>query len=415
MRWTASSARCFQKFELTAEVEPWPTATLDQLTENVDAQRVPVRNADRRPGPYPYYGASGVIDHVDGFTHDGLHILVAEDGENLRTRTVPFAFLADGKYWVNNHVHALRARADADAHFIVNALLNLDISGYLTGSTQPKLTQAALSRIRIPAPPPPVQRQIGDLLAALHNRIELNRQSSATIETLVRVLFAKWFGSLDPEQPPVGWDIASMGDHIDVTRGLSYNSAGLSDDGVPLHCLDSIYEGGGYKYEGTKHYRGEYKDRHVVRAGDLLVTNVEQGFEFLLIGCPAIVPQRFGDLSLFSADLFRVRPVEGSWLTSRFLYLALKSPRLRELVVGYSNGTTVNHLAPDGLKRPRLAVPPADLVQQFDQIVQPLFAKQEQLQLERETLAKLRDVLLPKLMSGEIRLMEAENAVAEAG
>lgn len=399
---------------MRAEVEPWPTATLDQLTENVDAQRVPVRNADRRPGPYPYYGASGVIDHVDGFTHDGLHILVAEDGENLRTRTVPFAFLADGKYWVNNHVHALRARADADAHFIVNALLNLDISGYLTGSTQPKLTQAALSRIRIPAPPAPVQRRIGGLLAALHDRIELNRQSSATIETLARALFFKWFGTLDPKQLPVGWDIASLCDHIDVTRGLSYSGEGLADDGIPLHNLDSIYEGGGYKYGGIKHYRGEFKDRHVARAGDLLVANTEQGFDFLLIGFPALVPRRFGDLSLFSHHLFRVKPKSGSWLTGHFLYLALMSPRLRQVIVGYSNGTTVNMLPADALQRPRLAVPPADLVQRFDELAQPLFAKQEQVQLESETLASLRDLLLPKLMSGEMRLNEAEEAVAEA-
>jgi type I restriction enzyme, S subunit len=152
-----------------------------------------------------------------------------------------------------------------------------------------------------------------------------------------------------------------------------------------------------------------------VRAGDLLVANTEQGFDYLLIGFPALVPQRFGDRSLFSADLFRVRPVEGSWLTTRFLYLALMSPRLRQLVVGYSNGTTVNHLAVDGLKRPRLAVPPADVVQRFDQTVQPLFAKQEQLQLEGETLARLRDLLLPGLISGETRLKEAEQPAAEAG
>jgi type I restriction enzyme S subunit len=90
------------------------------------------------------------------------------------------------------------------------------------------------------------------------------------------------------------------------------------------------------------------------------------------------------------------------------------SPRLRQVVVGFSNGTTVNMLPLDSLQRPRLAVPPASLVQVFDRTISPIFAKQEQLQLGSETLAQLRDVLLPKLMSGEVRLKEAEKAVAEA-
>jgi type I restriction enzyme S subunit len=251
------------------------------------------------------------------------------------------------------------------------------------------------------------------LLQALEDKIRHNQKTSATLEELARALFASWFGVLDPEQVPYGWTVAPLSQHVEVTRGLSYMGAGLSDDGIPLQNLDSIYEGGGYKYHGLKHYRGEYKDRHVVRAGDLLVANTEQGFEHLLIGCPALVPERFGDLSLFSHHLYRVRPKAASLMTARFLYLALMSRRLRQVVIGYSNGTTVNMLPADALQRPRLAVPPTGVVQRFDGIVAPFFARQEQLQLESETLARLRDVLLPKLMSGEIRLNEAEKAVVE--
>ena len=319
--------------------------------------------------------------------------------------------------------HIIRARLDpakADSRYFAYYFSSTQgrqrIESIVEQVAAAGIRSSDLARLKVPCPPIEKQRHVADLLTNVDDKIDLNKRLSAALERLMQALFQARFGILDPERAPDTWVVASLGDHVEVTRGLSYNGAGLTgDDGVPLHCLDSIYEGGGYKYEGIKHYRGEYKDRHLALAGDLLVANTEQGFEYLLIGCPALVPQRFGDLSLFSADLFRLRPIQGSWLTTRFLYLALMSPRLRQLVVGYSNGTTVNHLAVDGLKRPRLSVPPIGLVQGFDQAVEPLFAKQEQLQLESETLGKLRDLLLPKLMSGEIRLKDAEKAVAEGG
>lgn len=118
----------------------WRETTLGELTDNFDGRRVPVREADRRPGTYPYYGASGIVDHVDQYIFGGEYLLIAEDGENLRTCKTPIAFLARGKFWVNNHAHIVRGNDEADTRFLMYALNNGDISGYLTGSTMPKLT-----------------------------------------------------------------------------------------------------------------------------------------------------------------------------------------------------------------------------------------------------------------------------------
>jgi type I restriction enzyme S subunit len=109
----------------------------------------------------------------------------------------------------------------------------------------------------------------------------------------------------------------------------------------------------------------------------------EQSFNQIVIACPAIVPGRFGDLSLFSADLYRIRAKPGSPLTSRFIYLMLISPRLRQVIVGYSNGTSINHLPVDALRRPRFALPPTETIQRFDELVSPMFARETQLQLRR--------------------------------
>ena len=145
----------------------WQMCTLGALTDNFDAVRIPVKQRDRRPGPYPYYGASGAVDHVDGFLFDGEYLLIAEDGENLRTRATPIAFLAQGKFWVNNHAHIVRGNRNADTRFLKYALSGLDISGYLTGSTMPKLTQGNMNRISLLTPSLPEQQAIAHVLGTL--------------------------------------------------------------------------------------------------------------------------------------------------------------------------------------------------------------------------------------------------------
>jgi hypothetical protein len=80
------------------------------------------------------------------------YLLIAEDGENLRTRSTPVALLARGKFWVNNHAHIVRGNGEADTRFLMYALSAADISGYLTGSTMPKLTQGNMNRISLLAP-----------------------------------------------------------------------------------------------------------------------------------------------------------------------------------------------------------------------------------------------------------------------
>lgn len=310
----------------------------------------------------------------------------------------------------------------------------------MTGTSgRQRVMREAVEEYVCDLPPLEEQQSIGNLLSVLDEKIELNRRSYSKLEELARAQFAAWFGYLNPEQPKDQWTVEALRDHLDVVRGLSYTGEGLANEGIPLHNLDSINEGGGYKYSGIKYYRGEYKDRHLVRPGDVLVANTdfgvgaqilldlgfrkirmglhpaEEAFDTLLIGCPAIVPERFGIRSLYSHHLYRVRPSGRSPMTSRFIYLMLISTRLRHVIIGYSNGTTVNMLPSDALERPKVAIPPAETIRRFDELVSPLFAKQEQLQLDSETLAKLRDLLLPKLMSGEIRLKDAEKAVAEAG
>lgn len=305
-------------------------------------------------------------------------------------------------------------------------------------SAQEGFNKGDLAVIRVPLPPLPIQRRIADILGSLDDKIELNRRTNETLEAMARTLFRSWFVDFDPvrakadgQKPqgmdaataklfpdsfepsaigpiPKGWRVAPLGEFVEVAKGLSYKGDGLAPVGLPLHNLNSVYEGGGYKHEGIKHYIGEYRPVHVARAGDLIVTNTEQGHDHLLIGYSAIVPKRYGNDGLFSHHIFRVRPLPSSSLTSQFIHHMLLTPRFRGEVIGFSNGTTVNMLHADGLKKPRLVLPPDELIQRFTEFAESLSDKAESNRDQSRTLAATRDALLPKLLSGEVRVTPNE-------
>ena len=118
----------------------WEVLSIAELSNNFDKQRIPIKGLERSKGRYPYYGASGIIDWVDKFIFDGEYLLVAEDGENLRSRKTPIAFIAKGKFWVNNHAHILQGNNKSNTKFLCYALESKNIFGYITGTTIPKFT-----------------------------------------------------------------------------------------------------------------------------------------------------------------------------------------------------------------------------------------------------------------------------------
>lgn len=143
----------------------WKIVPLQYAFYNLDRRRIPVTGEDRAnmEKRYPYYGASGIIDRVEDYIFDETLILVAEDGANLLSRSTPLAFLAKGKYWVNNHAHILRP-AGGDIRYWASLLQIYDYTPLVTGAAQPKLTSERLGGIRLPCPPPHEQLAIATYL-----------------------------------------------------------------------------------------------------------------------------------------------------------------------------------------------------------------------------------------------------------
>jgi len=141
----------------------WRLARVKDVMEFFNTVRVPLSAAERgvmTEKTYDYYGASGVIDKVDAYLFDGTYILIAEDGANLLTRSKPLAFLATGKFWVNNHAHILKPRWGGDDTFFVTLLESQEFSLFVTGAAQPKLTMENLGRFKLAVPRVTEQKEI---------------------------------------------------------------------------------------------------------------------------------------------------------------------------------------------------------------------------------------------------------------
>tara|TARA_R110001599_G_scaffold17142_26_gene68878 strand:+ start:11852 stop:13150 length:1299 start_codon:yes stop_codon:yes gene_type:complete len=407
----------------------WTISELADLTINFDGKRKPVKESDRRAGPYPYYGASGVVDHVDGFLFDGDYLLIAEDGENLRTRQTPIAFMAKGRFWVNNHAHIVTGNDKADTRFLMYALQSADINGYLTGAVMPKLTQGNLNRIEISHPCVTEQRAIAHILGTLDDKIELNRRRNQTLEAMARALFKDWFvdfgpvrarmerrepylpadlwqlfpDRLDDEGKPEGWRSATLANFA------SLNPESWTKKNAPHEIryvdLSNTKQG---TIEGAARMpwsEAPSRAQRILRIGDTIVGTVRPGNEsFALISEEGLTG---------STGFAVLRPQEEYFRD--FVFLAATSPENIERLSHLADGAAYPAVRPDVVLASPVAVPSGEVVNDvlrgFTNAVSQRVDAIECNKQESRTLAQLRDTLLPKLISGELRIADAERVM----
>ena len=189
--------------------EGWCITDIGELLINRDGERKPVSLAIRskqKNKVYDYYGAAGVIDKVDNYLFDECLLLIGEDGANLLSRNKNNAFLADGKYWVNNHAHVLDTIDKFILSYVAIVINSMKLDDYITGSAQPKLSQDNLNKIPIFLPPLNEQKRIMTELERWFALIDQIDQGKVDLQETIKqtkskILDLAIHGKLVPQDP----------------------------------------------------------------------------------------------------------------------------------------------------------------------------------------------------------------------
>ena len=172
----------------------WPKKRFDEICENLDSKRKPITESEREAGIYPYYGASGIVDHVADYIFDEDILLVSEDGANLLMRSTPIAFSVNGKVWVNNHAHVVRFKKISMQKYIEVYFSLIDISDQITGSAQPKLNQAKLNAMQFAIPEDRLMDKYYEFVAQIDKSKVAVQKALDEAQLLFDSLMQQYFG-----------------------------------------------------------------------------------------------------------------------------------------------------------------------------------------------------------------------------
>jgi type I restriction enzyme S subunit len=369
------------------------------------------------------------MDHIDDFLFDGLHLLVGEDGSVETTDGKPFLQLVDGKFWVNNHAHVLKGLTDSDTKFLYYALSTVAIRPFMSGSVQAKLSQGNLNKIPIPYPPAKdTRRAIVHILGTLDDKIALNRRMNKTLEAMARAFFKSWFVDFDPVRAkaegrdpglpkhladlfpdsfedsalggiPKGWEPATLADLA------SLNPEAWSKETRPLviDYIDLSNTKWGRIEAVTPYSQDDAPSRaqRVLRQRDTIVGTVRPGN-----GSYAFI----SDDGLTGSTGFAVlRPQKNYY--AELVYLAATAAENIESLAHLADGAAYPAVRPDVVAATQIVKARPAICEYFSRITSPMIAKLAASDRESRTLVLLRDALLPKLISGELPIEDAERFI----
>ena len=386
-------------------MEEWKEYKLREIINILDYKRIPLSSAERktREGGFPYYGAQGIIDYIDDYIFDGTYLLIAEDGENLKSKKQDIAQLAHGKYWVNNHAHIVESNGICDIRYLCYILNNIDLSGYITGSAQPKLNQANLSAISIILPPLNLQEQIADFISMFDNKIALNQRINDNLEQQAQALFKSWFVNFEPFKNgqfvdselgkiPKGWKVGYLSEIADIIMGQSPNGSTYNENGEGI-----IF------YQGRAEFGTRFPSIRLFTTNPTRIAPANS----ILISVRAPV----GDINITHKECCIGRGLASAVSRtnkSAFLLYTLFSLK-SDLDRFNAEGTVFGSINRKALETLKILIPTNDIISKFEAIVASMDQQILTLHLESENLKILRDTLLPKLMSGERSVIHKEN------
>lgn len=356
----------------------------DEVTINFDKKRIPLSSAQRekRQGTFRYYGAQGVIDHVDDYIFDGTYLLIAEDGENLKSKKQNIAQVVDGQFWVNNHAHIVQGNEQCDTRFLCYLINSMDLSGYVTGSAQPKLSQANLNAVTLSLPTLAEQKRIVEYLYMLDQKIDVNRQINDNLQQQAAALFSSLYDQSNTEVRFTDL-IQILGGGTPKTGENTYWNGNIAfftpkDVGAPYTLITekTITE------EGLSHCNSRLYPVNTV-----FVTARGTVGKVGMSGVPMAMNQSCYALAGKETHQLLV-----------YFYTLKAVDRLKHK----ASGAVFDAITTRDFESEQIMKLSDDDAKAFLRVAEPMFQEVLNNNIENLRLSTLRDSLLPKLMSGEV-------------
>ena len=393
---------------------------LGDLIEIYNNKRVPL-SAKQREGLekiYPYYGAQGIVDYVDDYIFDGKYILIAEDGENLKSNNKSICTLATGKYWVNNHAHIIEGNDETNTDFLYYKLNSISFAPYITGSAQPKLNKENLLNIELYIPSKEHQDKIAKVLTLLDQKIQTNNQINQELEAMAKTLYDYWFVQFDfPDQNgkpykssggkmvyhpelkreiPEGWGVETLRDfESKIITGKTPSKANSDNFGgeIPFITIGDI-RGNTFIYSTSE---------SLTDLGASVQQNKYLPEGSLCVSCIATVGE-IGFTTEWSHTNQQINSIVFEDETNRYyLYFALKN-YFENANASAKTGNTFANMNKEDFSGIRIILPNEEIKNNFHEISEPYFAQIKCLQGQNQELTQLRDWLLPMLMNGQAKV-----------
>lgn len=375
-----------------------PTRNYSEYVINVPSGYI----ANREDIIYTRTGQVGLVyTGINGCVHNNCFKVIANDKLELSKNYI--------YYYLNNS--RFREYANSIA----------------SGSVQKDLTHTSFKKILIAYPDLETQEKIASILSALDDKIEINNEMNKTLEEMAQTLFKRWFIDFDfPNENgepyrssggkmvdsefgeiPEGWEVVSFSELIELFNGYSYKGKELMKSNNAMITIKNFNRNGGFQVEGFKEISisDKVRENHYVNKGDVIVahTDLTQGAE--IIG-NSIYIQTFGryEKVITSMDTVKVKS-KNHEISNLLIHMFLNHKKFKEHALGYVNGTTVLHLSKKAIPEYKIAIPiNKKIFDNMDKLLKPIYIEQNLKLEEVWELTKLRDTLLPKLMSGEVEV-----------
>lgn len=392
-------------FDMTTQaLKNWQKCKLGDLAQDVRQLYTPTKDEE-----LPYVG----LEHIEQQT---LHLSgIGQSNETESTKKIfksgDVLFGTLRPYFrkvtmpkfngvCSTDIAVIRPTKNSDGNFLKYFIANQDFidhaSNISSGTRMPRVNWKVLKDQVWLFPKLTEQKEIGDVLVAYDDLIENNTSRIEVLEQMAQAIYQEAFASTNGKSVP-------LGEAIKIHRGKSYGSHELSEtDGIPFVNLKCIDRDGGFRKSGLKRFTGKYKDTHKVVAGDIVMAVTDMTQDRRIVARAARIPTLEGGFGVISMDLVKIEPKDGN--DKDYIYSLLRWSGFSDEVKNHANGANVLHLIPDRITDYKTYIALIDQQKEFGKKVGSLLGLIDKLELQNESLRQSRDLLLPKLVTGEIRV-----------